>query len=73
MTGGFVMGYWERRAKRREWLAQEQEAVERWKAERWTRNEPRRELWNSVWREARPVLRVVMPLIALAVCGALVF
>ena len=67
------MGYMERRARRREWLAQEQEAVERWKAERWARNEPRRELWNSVWREARPVLRVVMPLIALAVCGALVF
>jgi hypothetical protein len=74
------MGYRERRARRREWLAREQEAVERWQAERWARkterwvrNEPRRELWSSIWREARPVLRVMMPLIALAVCGALVF
>jgi len=74
------MGYMERRARRREWLAREQaalaweqEAVERRRAERWTRNEPRRELWNSVWREARPVLRVMMPLIALVVCGALAF
>jgi hypothetical protein len=74
------MGYRERRARRREWLAREQaalaweqEAVERRKAERWMRNEPRRELWNSVWREARPVLRVMMPLIALVVCGALAF
>ena len=74
------MGYRERRARRREWLAREQQAlaweqeeVERRKAERWTRHEPRRELWSSVWREARPVLRVMMPLIALVVCGALAF
>jgi len=67
------MGYKERRAKRREWLAQEQEAVERWKAERWARNEPRHQLWNAVWEDARPVMRVVMALIALAVCAAIAF
>ncbi len=67
------MGYMERRARRREWLAQEQEAVERWKAERWARNEPRHELWSAVWRDARPVLRLMMVLMALAVCGAIAF
>ncbi len=67
------MGYLERRARRREWLAQEQEAIERWKAERWAHNEPRRELWNDVWENARPVLRWVTVLLALAMCGAIAF
>jgi hypothetical protein len=67
------MGYIERRARRREWLAQEQEAIERWRAERRARNEPRREVWSEVWQNARPVLRVVTVRLALAVCAAIAF
>jgi hypothetical protein len=74
------MSYMERRARRlewlareREWLAREQEAAELRRAERRARNEPRREFWHAVWRDARPVLRLVLVLIALAVCGALAF
>ena len=67
------MGYLERRAKRREWLAQEQEAIKYWRAEHRAHNEPRRELWNEVWQNARPVLRVVTVLLALAVCAAIAF
>lgn len=80
MAWGDAMGYMERRARRREWLAQErewlareQEAAELRKVERRVRNEPRHEFWHAVWRDARPVLRVVMALMALAVCGAIVF
>jgi hypothetical protein len=72
------MGYMERRARRREWLAlerewlaQEQEAAERRRAERRARSEPCHEFWHAVWRDARPVLRLVMVLMALAVCGAI--
>jgi hypothetical protein len=67
------MGYMERRARRREWLAQEQEAIERWQMERRARSEPRREVWNEVWHNARPVLRLVTVLLALAVCVAIAF
>ena len=77
---GVAMGYTERRARRREWLARErewlareQEAAELRRTERRVRNEPRHEFWHAVWRDARPVLRLVMVLIALAVCGALAF
>jgi hypothetical protein len=68
---GVAMGYTERRARRREWLAREQEAAELRRTERRVRNEPRHEFWHAVWRDARPVLRLVMVLMALAVCGAI--
>jgi hypothetical protein len=67
------MGYRQRRARRREWLAQERDVLERARAERWARNEPRRQQWHAVWHEARPVLRIAMVLMALAVCGAIAF
>jgi hypothetical protein len=54
-------------------LAQEQDALERMKAERWARNEPRREQWNAAWQNARPMLRIVMILMTLAVRGAIMF
>jgi len=67
------MGHRERRARRREWLAQERDALERRRAERWARNGPRREQWRAVWHNARPALRIMVLLMVLAVCGAIAF
>jgi hypothetical protein len=67
------MAYRERRARRQVWLAQEWDALELARAERWARNEPRRKQWHAVWHDARPVLRIMMVLMALAVCGAIAF
>ena len=67
------MGYRERRAMRREWLARERDALERSRAERWARNEPRREQWRATWHNVRLALRIMLVLMALAVCGAIAF
>ena len=63
------MAYRERRAKRREWLAQERDALERSRAERWARNEQ----WRATWHNVRLALRIMLVLMVLAVCGAIAF
>jgi hypothetical protein len=67
------MGHRERRARRQEWLEQERDALERARAERWAHNEPRRAQRHAMWHDARPVLRIMMVLMALALCGAIAF
>jgi hypothetical protein len=75
MTSGeeLAVGYRERRTKRREWLAREREALERGRAERWARNEPRRQQWRATWHNVRLALRIMLVLMTLAVCGAIAF